>query len=225
MRSTRLGFPLAKRIISGIYIHALWRLLGWKPTVRQRCVFLDLIYVNVITILFKILSTLLVYLNQTGTSHSIQVFSYSLKSRLKFIVVNQQMAIAAPGFRLLTFGEKRYHLSSGRNNSYHHQGITPDEPKIDGFRQYEGRTMSKGNGEISIPESVFEKVHSRSMYDQSSKDDLSLQSRQSNAPGEDAAPATSGTGFQHKALAKAMRLGSSSAGDGVAKEREFRGVK
>ena len=125
-----------------------------------------------------------------GMSHSIQVFSYSLQSRLKSVVLSRLMTVAARSIGRETFGERRYHRNSGRKNSYHYQGITPDEP-INGFRQYEGRAMSKGNGEISIPDSVFKKVHSRSMSDQSSKDDLPLQSRQSNAPGEDAAPTTS----------------------------------
>lgn len=81
-RFTQLGFTLAETTVSGVYIHALLRLLNYKPTVRQRRVFLDLVYVNVITIALDITSTALVYLNQTGVSHPVQTFSYILKFRL-----------------------------------------------------------------------------------------------------------------------------------------------
>ena len=81
-RFTQLGFTLAETTVSGIYIHALFQLLRYKPTVRQRRVFLDLVYVNVITIALDITSTILVYLNQTGVSHPVQIFSYTLKFRL-----------------------------------------------------------------------------------------------------------------------------------------------
>ncbi|KAL8675450.1 MAG: hypothetical protein Q9168_000151 [Polycauliona sp. 1 TL-2023] len=214
-RYTQLGFTLAECIISGIYIHNLWRLLGWKPTVRQRRVFLDLVYVNVITILFDILSTLLVYLNQTGMSHPIQIFSYSLKFRLEFVVLNQLMAVAARGIRRETFGEKRYHHDSGRNNSCYHQGFTPSGP-IDNPRQYDGHALSKSNGEISIPESVLEQVSSRSMSDQSSKDGLPLplQGQRSNPPDKNTSGGTRRAGPRLKALATAMRPGSRSADDG-----------
>ncbi|KAL8993828.1 MAG: hypothetical protein Q9169_006056 [Polycauliona sp. 2 TL-2023] len=211
-RFTQLGFTLAECIISGIYIHALWRLLGWKPTVRQRRVFLDLVYVNVITILFDILSTLLVYLNQTGMSHPIQVFSYSLKFRLEFVVLNQLMAVAARGIRRETFGEKRYHRDSGRNNSYYHQGFVPSEP-IGGSPQYDGRALSKGNGEISIPDSVLEQINSRSTSDQSSKDGfpLPLQGQRSTPADESTTVGTRRAAFRLKGLVNAMRPGSRSA--------------
>ncbi|KAL8934110.1 MAG: hypothetical protein Q9216_006070 [Gyalolechia sp. 2 TL-2023] len=130
-RFTQLGFTVAETIVSGIYINALLRLLNYKPTVRQRRVFLDLVYVNVITIALDITSTVLVYLNQTGVSHPVQIFSYILKFRLgseyppppsptlqiqflrfKFVVLNQLMAVAARGLRRETFGEKRYHNDS-----------------------------------------------------------------------------------------------------------------
>lgn len=219
-RFTQLGFTLAECIISGIYIHALWRLLGWKPTVRQRRVFLDLLYVNIITIMFDILSTLLVYLNQTGMSHPIQIFSYSLKFRLEFVVLNQLMAVAARGIRRETFGEKRYHRNSGQNTSYYNQGLTRSEP-VNGLRQYDGHALSKGSTDISVPASAFEKVNSRSRSDRSSKDDLPLplQGRQSKASDGTTVNRTSGVGPRFKALARAMRPGSSSACDEVTTSR------
>ncbi|KAL8847778.1 MAG: hypothetical protein Q9221_007177 [Calogaya cf. arnoldii] len=104
-RFTQIGFTLAECVVSGVYFHALWRLLKYKPTVRQKRVFLDLVYVNVAVILFDIHTTILIYLNQLGTSHPVQVLSYILKFRLEFAVLNQLMAVAARGIRRETFGE------------------------------------------------------------------------------------------------------------------------
>ena len=72
----------------------------------------DLIYVNVILVLFDILVVILLYLNQTGISHPIQTFSYALKLKLEFVVLNQLMAVAARGLRKETLEEQRYHHSS-----------------------------------------------------------------------------------------------------------------
>ena len=73
---------------------------------------LDLIYVNVIIVLFDFLVVILLYLNRVGISHPIQTFSYALKFRLEFVVLNQLMAVAARGLRRDTFEERRYHHSS-----------------------------------------------------------------------------------------------------------------
>lgn len=73
---------------------------------------LDLIYVNVIIVLFDILVVILLYLNQVGISHPIQTFSYALKLKLEFVVLNQLMAVAARGLQRESFEERRYHHSS-----------------------------------------------------------------------------------------------------------------
>lgn len=76
---------------------------------------LDLIYVNVIIVLFDILVVILLYLNQVGISHPIQTFSYALKLKLEFVVLNQLMAVAARGLQRESFEERRYHHSSVHN--------------------------------------------------------------------------------------------------------------
>lgn len=94
---------------------SLLRLLNLKSSVRQRRVMLDLIYVNVIIVLFDILVVILLYLNQVGISHPIQTFSYALKLKLEFVVLNQLMAVAARGLQRESFEERRYHHSSAHD--------------------------------------------------------------------------------------------------------------
>ena len=111
-RCTQLGYTIAESVLSGIYIYSLIKLLNLKSSVRQRRVMMDLIYVNVIAIVLDVLTVVLVYLNQTGISHPIQTFSYILKLKLEFIVLNQLMAVAAKGLRKESFAERRYHRPS-----------------------------------------------------------------------------------------------------------------
>ena len=67
---------------------------------------------NVIIVLFDILVVILLYLNGVGISHPIQTFSYALKLKLEFVVLNQLMAVAARGLQRESFEERRYHHSS-----------------------------------------------------------------------------------------------------------------
>ena len=113
-RYTQIGYTITESTISGLYIWSLLRLLRLKTNVRQRCVMLDLIYVNVVVIAFDILEVVFVYTNQLGISHPIQSFSYILKLRLEFVVLNQLMAVAARGLRRQSFHVKRYHHPSTR---------------------------------------------------------------------------------------------------------------
>ena len=106
---------MVELILSGIYVWSLLKLLNLKSSVRQRRVMRDLIYVNVILVLFDVLVVILLYLNQTGISHPIQSFSYALKLKLEFVVLNQLMAVAARGLRKETFEEQRYHHSSSHD--------------------------------------------------------------------------------------------------------------
>lgn len=116
-RCTQLGYTIAENIIGGIYIWSLVKLLNLKSSVRQRRVMIDLIYVNVIAVALDILTVALVFLNQTGISHPIQTFSYILKLKLEFLVLNQLMAVAARGIRPETFAERRYHHPSSTSSS------------------------------------------------------------------------------------------------------------
>lgn len=111
-RCTQLGYTIAESIIGGIYIWSLSKLLNLKASVRQRRVMTDLIYVNVIAVCLDVLTVVLVYLNQTGISHPIQAFSYILKLKLEFLVLNQLMAVAARGVQKESFAERRYHHPS-----------------------------------------------------------------------------------------------------------------
>lgn len=111
-RYTQLVLTIVELIISGVYVYSLLGLLRVKSSVRQRRVMLDLIYVNIITVAFDLLCLIMVYLNQLGTSHPIQTFSYIFKLRLEFYVLNQLMSVAARGLKRETFEEKRYHNPS-----------------------------------------------------------------------------------------------------------------
>ena len=108
-RTSQLGFSLIEGIISGIYILSLAKILGFKPNVRQRRVMFDLIYVNIIVISVDIVVTVLIFLNQASLAYAMQVFSYALKFKLEFVVLNQLMAVAAKGLKKNSFAERRYH--------------------------------------------------------------------------------------------------------------------
>lgn len=107
-RTSQLGFTIIESTISAIYIWSLAKLLRVKSTVRQRVVMRDLIRVNVIVIAFDLVITILIFLNQTNLSYSIQDFTYALKFKLEFVVLNQLMAVAAKGIRKDSFAERRY---------------------------------------------------------------------------------------------------------------------
>ena len=106
-RYTQIILTVAECIISGVYIWSLLGLLNLKSSVRQRRVMLDLIYVNITIVSCDFLVVVLVYLNQLGLSYPIQTFSYALKLKLEFILLNQLMAVAARGLRRESFEEKR----------------------------------------------------------------------------------------------------------------------
>ena len=109
------GYTMVELILSGIYVWSLLGLLNLKSSIRQRRVMLDLIWVNVIIMLFDILVIILLYLNRVGISHPIQTFSYALKLKLEFVVLNQLMAVAARGLQRESFEERRYHHSSAHD--------------------------------------------------------------------------------------------------------------
>ncbi|KAL8992543.1 MAG: hypothetical protein Q9169_007019 [Polycauliona sp. 2 TL-2023] len=108
-RFAQLGFSTVEFIISGIYVYCLAQLLKDKSSVRQRRVMVDLIYVLIIVVSLDIINIVLVFVNRIGLSHPIQTFSYAVKLRLEFLVLNQLMAVAARGLQRDTFGERRYH--------------------------------------------------------------------------------------------------------------------
>ncbi|KAI4175030.1 MAG: hypothetical protein LQ348_006259 [Seirophora lacunosa] len=211
-RFAQIGHTLAECAVSGVYFHALWRLLKHKPTVRQRRVFLDLVYVNIATILFDVLTTIMVYLNLTGTSHPVQVFSYTLKFRLEFAVLNQLMAVAARGIHRETFGERRYYGTSVGDSSYYRQNHCMSElnkaPESaegsgDSLDQAGTTESSKCETEITIPAPALEEVASKSRSRQFSGAD-SLISRQDYRTAK--RDGTGKTGFGSKARRTARSL-------------------
>ena len=131
-RCTQLGYTFAESILSGVYIWSLAKLLNLKSNVRQRRVMIDLIYVNVVAICLDILTVVLVFLNLTGISHPIQTFSYILKLKLEFLVLNQLMAVAARGMQKESFAERRYHhpsISNANDSSAANSNASKQGPK------------------------------------------------------------------------------------------------
>ena len=117
-RCTQIGYTVTECIINGIYICSIAQLLKLKPSVRQRRVMVDLICINVITVCLDIVTVVLVFLNMTGISHPIQTFSYIMKLKLEFMVLNQLMALAVRRSRKEKFAERRYyHFTSGEKKS------------------------------------------------------------------------------------------------------------
>lgn len=113
---------------------------------RQRRVMLDLTYVNVLAIALDILNIILVYVNRVGISHPIQTFSYTLKLRLEFIVLNQLMAVAARGLHRETFEEKRYfHPGSVDDSTSFHHGLEEQD------QLPSKHTTRDGSAQISAP--------------------------------------------------------------------------
>ncbi|KAL8824298.1 MAG: hypothetical protein Q9170_008202 [Blastenia crenularia] len=212
-RFTQLGFTLAETTVSGIYIHALLRLLNYKPTVRQRRVFLDLVYVNVITIALDIASTTLVYLNQTGVSHPVQIFSYILKFRLEFVVLNQLMAVAARGIPRETFGEKRYHNNSIGDTSYWDRNLNVSgivdhpEESHDSLQKSEKGEQPKGETEITVPAPALAEVGSRTKAGQYDPEEsfLPIQGRRTDAHDN---VKDGGSGSKARAIARSLRSGA-----------------
>ena len=156
-RCTQLGYTIAESILSGIYILSLARLLNLKSNVRQRRVMADLIYVNVIAVCLDILTVILVFLNQTGISHPIQTFSYILKLKLEFLVLNQLMAVAARGIEKEGFAERRYHhpSTSGEKGS----SAASSKTSRWGVNSLQERPNADSIRELVVPSPTLSRVH------------------------------------------------------------------
>ena len=128
-RYTQIGYTITESIISGLYIWSLVPLLRLKSNVRQRRVMTDLIYVNVIVIAFDILQVTLEYTNQVGFSQPLQCFSYILKMRLEFVVLNQLMDVAARGMRHQALGRNRYYHTDNKEERPSHDNAPSQKAK------------------------------------------------------------------------------------------------
>lgn len=123
---------------------------------------LDLIYVNIIIVLFDILVVVLLYLNQVGISHPIQTFSYALKLKLEFVVLNQLMAVAARGLQRESFEERRYHHSSAHDafsaECRQWDEKAPSDPRKEhGHHDHEAsrNISSTDSAQLTVPEPVI----------------------------------------------------------------------
>ena len=116
-RCLQLAYTAVEIMISSTYVWSLLKLLNLKSSVRQRRVMTDLIYVIIMGVCLDLLSVILVFLNQLGSSHPVQTFSYALKLKLEFVVLNQLMAVAARGLKKESFAERRYHQDPDTSSS------------------------------------------------------------------------------------------------------------
>lgn len=123
---------------------------------------LDLIYVNIILVLFDILVVILLYLNQVGISHPIQTFSYALKLKLEFVVLNQLMAVAARGLQKESFEERRYHHSSAHDAfsaecRQWDEKATTDRPREHSDSDHDAprKSQTRDPAQLSVPEPVL----------------------------------------------------------------------
>ena len=119
LTSCLTGFTLIEACISGIYIRSLIELLPkcqYEVNICQRRVIRDLICVNVIGLTLDVVNVVFLYLNQSGLSHPVQSFSYALKLKLEFVVLNQLVAVATRGRGRLTWDARRYRPGCGRSS-------------------------------------------------------------------------------------------------------------
>ena len=123
---------------------------------------LDLIYVNVIILLFDILVVILVYLNRVGISHPVQTFSYALKLKLEFVVLNQLMAVAARGLQRESFEERRYHHTSAHDAFSAECRQWDKKAPIDPPKEHTNsdhnalrKSLSIDSAQLAIPEAVL----------------------------------------------------------------------
>lgn len=151
-RYTQIGYTITESIISGLYIWSLVRLLRVKSNVRQRRVMTDLIYVNVVVVAFDILQVTFVYTNQLGFSQPVQSFSYILKLRLEFVVLNQLMDVAARGMRPKTFEKNRYYHPAKRGDIPLHDNAPSQEAR--NFHLTIEKDSSKNPAQTTLPSTI-----------------------------------------------------------------------
>ena len=145
-RYSQIGYTITESIISGLYIWSLVPILRLKSNFRQQRVMMDLLFVNVVIIALDILQVTFAYTNQgiysyfhdgfplvideiVGISEPLQSFSYILKLRLEFVVLNQLMEFAARGMRQGNFGKNRYYHTTNKVERPVHDNARSQEGK------------------------------------------------------------------------------------------------
>ena len=176
-RTSQLGFTIIESTISAIYIWSLAKLLRVKSTVRQRVVMRDLIRVNVIVIAFDLVITILIFLNQTNLSFSVQDFTYALKFKLEFVVLNQLMAVAAKGLRKESFAERRYNYPDPESD--HSTGASSTDKAGIPLQQFSQTSQDPRDNTTNVPapSSAHPKTP-RDKYERKRTDEQSLQLNQ-----------------------------------------------
>ncbi|KAG8526618.1 uncharacterized protein KY384_008819 [Bacidia gigantensis] len=106
-RFQQISYTAAELVIGGIYISSLSRHLRMKPNVIHKRVIRDLFYVLIIAVVLDIVTVVMVFFNHTGMNHAIQAFSYILKLKLEFVVLNQLKNVIAP--HRIRNSARRYH--------------------------------------------------------------------------------------------------------------------
>ena len=109
-----------------------------------------------------------------GISHPIQTFSYALKLRLEFVVLNQLMAVAARGLgkNRDTTAEKRYHYPSSMGAS---TAKSSKRLEKDSIELHPSNTTVSENDSIQIsapPPSVLKSTNPATAQSVDSVDDL-----------------------------------------------------
>lgn len=178
-RTSQLGFTIIESTISAIYIWSLAKLLRVKSTVRQRVVMRDLIRVNVIIIAFDLVITILIFLNQTSLSFSVQDFTYALKFKLEFVVLNQLMAVAAKGIRKDSFAERRYNYPEPESD--HSTGASSTDKAGIPLQQFSQNSQDPHDNTAGIPApSPAHTKTPRNKYERERTDEQPLQLDQLN---------------------------------------------
>ena len=154
-RYSQIAFTICEATISCLYIRSLLEILRSKATVRQRRVMWDLIYVIVTCVSLDTLTIVLIWVNQTDIQHSVQNFSYMLKFRLEFVVLNQLMTVAARGIRRETMAEKRYHRTPVEDTSGGNQVIRPSTERSRKLTVASEDNRTTQSTKISMPQAAF----------------------------------------------------------------------
>ena len=169
-RTSQASFTVMEAVISGVYIHSLLGILRTKVDIRTRRVMRDLIGVNVSVVVMDLLVIILIFLNQAQVAYPMQDFTYALKYKIEFVVLNQLMAIATKGSRTgmrnkSTFEQRRYRRPS---RNFVLTGYSDDN--ISGLKlPFLSTLPTDSQGAISIDEKLQQ--HRQQPYAQRAKDD------------------------------------------------------
>ena len=118
----------------------------------------DLIFVNALCITVDAITIVLVYVNQPQLYHPAQVFSYMLKFRLEFVVLNQLMAVAARGIRHETVVEKRYHHGSADDLAGATRNLDPSTQRSKKPAVTSKDDPARNSTQISLPQPTLSKA-------------------------------------------------------------------